>query len=72
MSTAKQHPFQSWLEDKGVLDVRFYPLNPSESTATSLLDSAHNAVRAYEENNYVPYEDNTKDDVFVDCSQYAL
>jgi len=55
------HPFQKWVEDKGVVDVRFYPSNPSASMAKDLLDSAYEAVREYEAGNSVPFEDNTPD-----------
>jgi len=57
--------FQQWLEDKGAVDVRFFPSNPSESTATELLDSAYKAVKAYESGNCVPYEDPISDDNFT-------
>ena len=50
------HPFQQWLDDNGVVDVRFYPANPSESSANQLLDDAMKAVTAFEQGKTVPYE----------------
>jgi len=57
----QQHPFQQWMEEKGVCDVRFYPENRSSSAPTELLDEAYRAVMAYESGKTVPYEDNVGD-----------
>lgn len=54
-----KHPFQQWLDDQGVEDVRFYPQNPDESSTTELLNSALNAVQRYQQGDRVAYEDNT-------------
>lgn len=53
-----KHPFQKWIEDSGVIDVRFYPNNPNTSSASDLLDSAFEAITRYEAGHFVPYEDN--------------
>lgn len=55
------HPFQQWLEDAGVSDVRYFPANPSTSAPTELLDEAYRAVVAYKAGRTVPYEDNVDD-----------
>lgn len=52
------HPFQKWVDDNGVIDIVFCPVNPSESTAMSLLDSAHKAVLTYEAGRSIPYVGN--------------
>lgn len=54
-----KHPFQKWMDDNNITDVSFYPKNPSESTALSILDDAYNAVMSYENNECVPYVDDT-------------
>lgn len=59
MSQVTQHPFQQWLDDRGAVDVRFYPAYTSDGSATKLLDDAMKAVKAYEAGNYVPYTDPT-------------
>lgn len=55
---AQAHPFQNWMQDGQFCDVRFFPSNPSVSSATDLLDEAYRAVKAYEHGKTVPYEDN--------------
>lgn len=60
METQK-HPFQQWLEDEGVSDVRFFPANPSTSAPTELLDEAYRAVVSFKAGKTVPYEDNIDD-----------
>lgn len=58
MNAQDMHPFQSWIEENGVRDIRFFPANVSVSTPTELLDEAMEAVRAYENGKTVPYNDN--------------
>jgi hypothetical protein len=55
---SQKHPFQQWMEEEGVCDVRFFPANRSSSTPTELLDEAYRAVIAYKRGKTVPYEDN--------------
>ena len=59
MMTTNIHPFQKWVNDNNVKDVIFYPKNPAESSASSLLDDAYNAIMSYENNECIPYVDNT-------------
>ena len=54
------HPFQKWINDNKVKDVRFYPQNPSATSPSKLMDDAYAAVIAHEEGNSVPYIDETE------------
>lgn len=55
--TSNKHPFQKWIDENGINDVRFFPQNPSRSTPTELMNEAMSAVNDYEEGRTVPYED---------------
>jgi len=61
------HPFQEWVTANKIKDVIFYPTNPAESSASSILDDAMNAIRSYENNECIPYVDNTPN-TFMDES----
>lgn len=59
------HPFQNWVNENKVKDVIFYPTNPAESSASSILDDAYSAIHSYENNECISYVDNTPN-TFVD------
>ena len=49
------------MADRAFRDVRFFPANPSASSATDLLNEAYRAVKAYERGKTVPFEDNVRE-----------
>ncbi len=51
--------FQEWINENEIVDVRFYPKNPTESAASQILDDAMKAIQSYELGNFVNYEDDT-------------
>lgn len=61
MAAAQKHPFQVWIEENDVCDVRFFPANNVTSTPSELLDEAMRAISAYEEGKTVPYSDNVEE-----------
>ena len=56
-----RHPFQQWIDDNNIVDVRFYPGNPDATSALKLMDDAHAAVCAYEKGESKPYVDNIEE-----------
>jgi hypothetical protein len=48
---------QSWADENGVKGIRFYPSNPSESSAEGILNSALNAIKAFESGRSTNFED---------------
>ena len=48
---------QSWADENGVKGIRFYPSNPSESSAEGILNSAVNAISAFESGRSTNFED---------------
>ena len=59
--TTTIHPFQEWVNANNITDVNFYPTNHTESSVLDILDDAMNAIRSYENNECIPYVDNTPD-----------
>jgi hypothetical protein len=48
---------QCWADDNGVKGIRFYPSNPSESSAEGIVSSALNAINAFESGRSTNFED---------------
>jgi len=51
---------QSWADDNGVKGINVYPSNPSESSAEAILNSAANAIKAFESGRSTHFEDCVK------------
>lgn len=49
--------FEMWNEKYGVRGVRFYPQNPTDSSPTSILESASKSVQAIRDGRVVAYKD---------------
>lgn len=56
--------FQDWMNANEYTDVRFYPVNPEESSTVDILKSALHSVKEYEKNGGKPYQDNIKETYF--------
>jgi hypothetical protein len=46
-----------WAKDNGVTGIRFYPSNPSQASATEILDGAAKAVQAIDAGRVSEYKD---------------
>lgn len=52
---------ESWIKEKNVVDIRFYPKNPSTSSVEDLLNSAHSAIQARKQGETMPYVDKVEE-----------
>lgn len=55
MST--QEMLQEWAKENGVTCVRFYPSNPSSSSADAILTAAHETIMNLQNGRAVAFED---------------
>ena len=46
-----------WAKENGVTGIRFYPFNPSQTSATEILDGAAKAVQAIDAGRVTEYKD---------------
>lgn len=52
---------EAWIKEKKVVDIRFYPKNPSVSSVEDLLESAHSAIEARQRGDAMPYLDRVEE-----------
>lgn len=48
---------QQWADDNGVKGIRFYPTNPSESSAKEIVKDAFSAIQAFETGEFSDFID---------------
>jgi len=48
---------QKWADDNGVKGIRFYPTNPSESSANEIVKDAFSAIQAFENGEFSEFSD---------------
>ena len=53
----KQQALQKWAKENGIKSVRFFPSNPSQTTPSSLLTAAHDAILKLESGRAVAFKD---------------
>lgn len=52
--------FQSWMNENGYTDVRFYPRNTSAYGVIDMMESASKAVTLYVGGHYTMYQDSVE------------